>query len=621
MTLMRWRRGSSEAENFDLQVSKTGETYWARVREPNAGLEAHGGFVHPFSKEDLRDVPGEEETWRDLRSPKRASGDLARTTGTSLFQAVFADEILVSWKLRLLQATTNKQPLRLRLHLNSPDLWEWPWELLHDPKQGFLATRPETPVVRYLEMLAPIKPLRVRPPIRILAVSACPAGLSTLSIHEEHEGLERALNELCEAERVELDRLEGATRDALRKKLQEKSFHILHFIGHGTFDESRGGGAILLEGREGEPDPMIGQELSVLLAAHPQLRLVVLNACEGAHGSGSDPFAGLVQSLIRGGLPAVVAMRSSIPDRMAVLFSHTFYSSLAQREPVDVAVSKARNAMLSERATEEWGSPVLAMRTPDGRIFDFLWWEVLADETIRLGRPWRRWLLALVLLALLGAGLWELGKRRFDRNLLYAYFNPPECPSPPDLPIAFVKVEQEGSPPLCMSRYEVTQRLWKKIMRKVPSRLRLGDALPVVRVSWTDANVFLEKLGKREPWGGFRLPTRAEWMRAAGVGGQQFLASSAETANCNNKEANDGYEGAAPVGSFPENRGGLHEMVGNVSEWVSDADRSGEERVRVGGSFENAMRNCSVTYSTSSKPGAKYSDTGFRIVRKLKPPR
>lgn len=575
-------------------------------------MEAHNGFTHPFSQEDLQDMPGGEETWRDLRSPKRASGDLARTTGTSLFHAIFAEEILVSWKLRRLQAKTNGNPLRLRLHLNSPELWEWPWELLHDPKQGFLAVQPETPVVRYLERMEPARALRVRPPIRVLAVSACPAGLSPLSVHEEHEHLEGSLDELREVDDVEVDRLEGATRDALRRKLQEKSFHILHFIGHGTFEAEKGGGAILLETQDGGPDRLGAQELSVLLGAHPQLRLVVLNACDSARGDCSDPFAGLMQSLVQRGLPAVVAMSTAVPDRAATLFSRYFYEALARREPVDIAVSKGRNAMFRQ-ATAEWASPVLAMRTPDGRIFDLTRWEILFKALAKIGERRKYWLVTFLLLFLLGTGLWELGKRRFDRNLLYAYFNPPECPSPPDLPIAFSKVEQGSSPPFCMSRFEVTQRLWRRVMGKVPSHRR-SDALPVVRVSWNDANVFLAKLEKRDPGGGFRLATGAEWMHAAGVGGQRLLASSAETANCSNKEANDGYEGTAPVGSFSGNAWDLFDMVGNVSEWVSDADKSGK-RVRRGGSFENVLKNCSVTYFTSSKPETKYSDTGFRIVR------
>jgi hypothetical protein len=264
------------------------------------------------------------------------------------------------------------------------------------------------------------------------------------------------------------------------------------------------------------------------------------------------------------------------------------------------------------QATAEWASPVLAMRTPDGRIFDFTRWEILFSALTKIGERRKYWLATSLLLVLLGIGSWELGKRWLDPNLLFAFFNPPECPSPTGLPIAFVKIEPPRSRPFCMGRFEVTQRLWKRIDGKVRSRRR-GDALPVVRVSWYDANRFLGKLEKRDPGGRFRLPAAEEWQYAAGNGNS--LKASDETANCENKEANDGYEAAAPVGSFPRNAAGVYDMAGNVSEWASESD--GSKRLVRGGSFQNALRNCSVRYRTGLKPDSRSDDTGFRIVRDL----
>ncbi len=75
------------------------------------------------------------------------------------------------------------------------------------------------------------------------------------------------------------------------------------------------------------------------------LRLVVLNACEGARHGETDAFGGVAQTLLQQSIPAVVAMQLAIPDRAAVTFAERFYAALAEGEPVDAAISEARLAM------------------------------------------------------------------------------------------------------------------------------------------------------------------------------------------------------------------------------------------------------------------------------------
>ena len=128
---------------------------------------------------------------------------------------------------------------------------------------------------------------------------------------------------------------------------------------------------------------------------------------------------------------------------------------------------------------------------------------------------------------------------------------------------------------------------------------------------------FFAALKRREPRGELRLPTGAEWTYAAQAGEASPPQASAETANCANKEANDGYEGAAPVGSYTPTALGLYDMLGNASEWVSDDDGSGK-RIRRGGSFKNPPQHCSPTFAGHSPPDARPEDAGFRIVRELK---
>jgi CHAT domain-containing protein len=110
-------------------------------------------------------------------------------------------------------------------------------------------------------------------------------------------------------------------------------------------------------------------DLALLVDDHYFLRLVFLNSCEGARGSPRDAFSSTAATLVRSGIPAVVAMQYEITDRAAIEFSRSFYDAVADRLPIDAAVAEARTAVKMGSALE-WGTPVLYLRSGDGLIFN-----------------------------------------------------------------------------------------------------------------------------------------------------------------------------------------------------------------------------------------------------------
>ena len=245
-----------------------------------------------------------------------------------------------------------------------------PWEFLFDAPD-FLAISAFTPVVRYLDLPRGPRPLVVEPPLRILGLVSSPSDYERLDVASERANLEVAVSDLIESGALELKWLEQPTLDALLRTLQQGAFHVLHYVGHGSYDRHSEQGVLLLEDPSGWGRPVSGDKLGTILHDFTSLRLAVLNACEGARTAPNDPFAGVAESLVQREIPAVIAMQTEISDEAAIVFAEGFYSAIADGLPVDAAMAAARLSMFAKRSDDiEWGTPALFMRVPDGRIFE-----------------------------------------------------------------------------------------------------------------------------------------------------------------------------------------------------------------------------------------------------------
>lgn len=357
--------------DFDVQIERAAAGYRVEVNSP-AGQSA-STFILPFSDLELENfllrLGQSRRTMRRVDSPEV---EAAKAFGARLFDAVFADEVRACLRSSLDEASNQGKGLRIRLRLtDAPELADLPWEYLYNPAVNrFPALSVETPVVRYLELPERIRPLAITPPLRVLAIIASPRNQAPLNVEREWTRLHEALHELEARDLVIVERLEQASLPALQRQLRRGAYNILHFMGHGTFDERSQDGMLMMEDEDGLSYPISGQDLGMLLHDHRSLRLVILNACEGARTSRTDPFAGSAQSLVQQGIPAVIAMQFEVSDEAAVVIAHEFYGAVADGYPVDAALAEARKALFATGSGIEWGTPVLYLRAPDGKVFD-----------------------------------------------------------------------------------------------------------------------------------------------------------------------------------------------------------------------------------------------------------
>jgi formylglycine-generating enzyme required for sulfatase activity len=192
-----------------------------------------------------------------------------------------------------------------------------------------------------------------------------------------------------------------------------------------------------------------------------------------------------------------------------------------------------------------------------------------------------------------------------------------------------------------MGKYEVTQGQWKAVMGLNPSHFKdCGDDCPVENVSYNDVQEFIRKLNAKTGMV-YRLPTEAEWEYAARAGTvTPFSTGSCLTTDQANYDGNYPPAGC-PKGVYRErtvavgslnspNPWGLHDLHGNVWEWVEDCwhdsyqDAPGDgsawttgdcaRRVLRGGSWFSSGRDARSAYRYASDPGSRLGSVGFRLV-------
>ena len=648
-------------EDFDVSIEAiAGRTYRVAVLHSPAG-EAQETVDFPFDAVALKLHLAQLENalLKSSGGRRRAltkSEQDVMAFGKALFDFLMHGEIGRRYAVSHDRCRQSGKGLRLKLRIQDPALAALPWEFLYDQRyDAYLALSQRTPLLRYLELPRPLRPLTVTPPLRILGMVANPADQAQLDVAVEKERVEQALADLRTDGLVELTWLDGQGWRDLHRALRRQQWHIFHFIGHGGFDRLQNEGYLLFADTQGNSRRMTAASLGRLLGDHDPLRVVLLNACEGGQ-SGDDVFSSTAATLVRSGIPCVLAMQYAITDAAAIEFARTFYEALADGLPTETAVSDARKSITFSRQNSlEWGTPVIFTHAPDGVLFDLADAPALPQkERKKQPPPWRLnarglpliesweqlrgveklpprivWVKDEKEMALIPAGPFIMGTTEEEARALSEEFGWdirwPMAETPrrtvtlpayymdltpvthhdyirflaenPDYPVPLV-AEDWGQP------YN-----WDEKQRRPPDGLRRH---PVVLVSWEDAQAYAR-------WAGKALPTEEQWEKGArgGDGRRYPWGNEWDSARLNSAERLAGREiknasewnkwwdknsgdllkkvNTTPAGSYyaGASQYGLLDMSGNVWEW------------------------CDAWYAAYPASSAQHDDFGwkYRVVR------
>jgi hypothetical protein len=346
-----------------------------------------------------------------LRGAEHASRrrQLATEVGTELFRTLLPGEIGRTFE-RCEAALRPSEGLRLRLSFGREydhRLGGLPWELLCNPEtRRFIGAERQTPVVRYLDLPENIKPLDVAPPLKVLGFVAAPDPETSerYCYSEIDAAAHRAILDeaIGSAQYIQRRFVPGkrrgtkATLNALHEELDAAEqagapYHVLHFVGHGGFNED-GHGALFFERDDGPEHLVTGAELARQLTE--DVRLVVLASCNTGkiphlRREGRHPFAGVASALLAARIPAVVAMQFTVSEDAVKAFVRPFYLAIDRGQPIDVAVTQGRLSIeaLGEEGALEWATPVLFLCSPDGRILNLQTEEVPA-KSVAIYNAW-----------------------------------------------------------------------------------------------------------------------------------------------------------------------------------------------------------------------------------------
>jgi CHAT domain-containing protein len=370
------------------------------------------------------------------------------------------------------------------------------------------------------------------------------------------------------------------------------------------------GTGLVLAGTPKDPMGGVVTATDILNMDLSSTQLVVLSACETARGyiRPGDSVYGLRHAFLLAGAETVVASLWEIDDAATKVLMARYYSNLARgMGRLDAMIDAARKQRKIQEHPAYWapfvvmGSFGVLRGSADGAI------PVMEPRTGSAASGYRT--AAPTPPPEPASALFPRGK--------HAPKMVQDCDRCPPL----IEVTGPRGGRLWMGKFEITFDDWaacelEKGCSLHPDMPFYGRGKrPVINVSRNDIDAYLAWLSAKAKKT-YRLPTQAEWARAARGGGSTPIVAGRRSANCYGCDDETEGKEPAPVGSHEANALGLYDMLGNVWELTSDCvDESCKNVYARGGSYYEDYEGASSEAATTLGVGLRLNNVGFRVVR------
>jgi hypothetical protein len=308
------------------------------------------------------------------------TGEEIQELGTLLFEAMFPPAVRLLYD----QARYRERSRKLNVIFTCMIPWvaNFPWEFAFDAASGEYVSATDVRFVRgvFSGLASDRIEKRGDSPLRVLVVCAKPKDQATLKAAEDEIAkIQTALSRLKPD--VICEPLANATIEDLHSRVRSSQYgeiDVLHFIGHGDYDEISKTGFLLFEDENGNSNPVASHHLCAILRGRG-IKIVFLNACESGveRGVVSRAFPlgpnmgfnrGVAQGLVVNGIPAVIANQYSVFDDAANRFAFEYYKCLVDGLALGDAARESRIALRfanPDPTLMDWAVPVLFTSNPD----------------------------------------------------------------------------------------------------------------------------------------------------------------------------------------------------------------------------------------------------------------